>query len=609
MRKYNSSFKTAFISEAGSRLKNNDYFGFVELDKYACYVIADGITDMRDSQSAREAIECVINAFHNAPGISKRKIKQYLQYANAELLKGKSYEKLKASITVVVTNYEKCRYGYAGNTRLRIYRNGRKLIATSDTSLGQDMAGSGQITEDKLSKHEERNNLYSFLGKKKFKPVISKKIRLMSGDIITLYTRGIWENVDEGELADVFSEAGNEPAEECDKVEDMLLSRQPEDLENYTFAAIYVDKVFTNPERKKRIKKTVLITLLILLLTLAVILVIWLWQRDRGKKRDDMELHFANAEAYVEDNNFVRASEECEKALELAAKLRDREKENQFNSWMLCLEVIKDADESYEKGDYEEAKETYLKAKARIRYADNAGSEYIERKLQQIEEYEQVFDNISLGDNLFDLDHYQLAEEKYLEAKKKAASIHFDDGRRQALEALDALYEEWSAAAEAEKEQDAEQSAAEVSAADLVRQGDETYGEGDYDGALVFYLIALEKYTKLEDVGQIAVLNKKIIALNEIQEETEARVDEAKLLVEQARLSEEEKDYEQAKIQYQQAKAIYAELGKDNKVNEIQSNIELTDMKKEKEEKARADEEKDGDTVSGNELEDGEDNF
>ena len=142
-----------------------------------------------------------------------------------------------------------------------------------------------------------------------------------------------------------------------------------------------------------------------------------------------------------------------------------------------------------------------------------------------------------------------------------------------------------------------------------MRQGDETYGEGDYDGALVFYLIALEKYTKLEDVGQIAVLNKKIIALNEIQEETEARVDEAKLLVEQARLSEEEKDYEQAKIQYQQAKAIYAELGKDNKVNEIQSNIELTDMKKEKEEKARADEEKDGDTVSGNELEDGEDDF
>lgn len=67
MRKYNSSFKTAFISEAGNRLKNSDYFGFVELDRYACYVIADGITEIRDSESAIKAIEAVINAFQNVP--------------------------------------------------------------------------------------------------------------------------------------------------------------------------------------------------------------------------------------------------------------------------------------------------------------------------------------------------------------------------------------------------------------------------------------------------------------------------------------------------------------------------------------------------------------
>ena len=96
MRKYNSTFKTAFISEAGNRLENNDYFGFVELDKYACYVIADGITDMRNSESARVAIEAVVNAFQNEPGISRSKVKGYLRSANNELLKGRSYEKLKA---------------------------------------------------------------------------------------------------------------------------------------------------------------------------------------------------------------------------------------------------------------------------------------------------------------------------------------------------------------------------------------------------------------------------------------------------------------------------------------------------------------------------------
>ena len=39
MRRQNSTFKTGFISEAGSELKNHDYFAFVELEDYACYVI------------------------------------------------------------------------------------------------------------------------------------------------------------------------------------------------------------------------------------------------------------------------------------------------------------------------------------------------------------------------------------------------------------------------------------------------------------------------------------------------------------------------------------------------------------------------------------------
>lgn len=150
MRKYNSEFKTAFISEEGSKLKNNDYFGFVELDKYACYVIADGITDVRDSESARKAIEAVVTAFQNAPGMSKGKIKSYLRFANKELLTGKSYEKLKASLTVVVSDYEKFRYGYAGNTRLRLYRDGKKILATADMSLSQKLVKDGEIAEDKL---------------------------------------------------------------------------------------------------------------------------------------------------------------------------------------------------------------------------------------------------------------------------------------------------------------------------------------------------------------------------------------------------------------------------------------------------------------------------
>ena len=598
MRKYNSSIKTAFLSEAGSQLSNNDYFGFVELDNYACYVIADGITNMREALGAKAAISAVVDAFQREPGISKAKLKRYLKSANRELLQGKSYEKQKASVTVVVTDYVKFRYGHAGNTRLRLYREGRCILATSDMSLSQDMVQEGAITQDKVARHEERNNLYAYLGREHFKPFVSKKKKLCNGDIITLYTRGIWENVDEGELADVFLEAGNEPMEECDKVEDLLLSRQPANLENYTFAAVYIEKVFTDPDRKKRIKKAATISFMILVMAAAAALVLYFWHRGRTQKRADMEQYFSNAQQYIEADNFLRAKEECTKALEQAQKLKDREAADRYQSYLMCMEAVIGADDAYAGGDYAGAKDAYIKAGEQVRHADNAGLSHIEDRLGQIREYEQVFDSIELGDSLFEHDNYEQAEEKYLEAKSRAAAIYFNDGKQQALDALDKLYEEWSAVREAEEKEKKEQekqseeqaaklAAEQAAAAELVRQGEEAFSQGDLDGANVFYLIAMEKYGALEDTAQIEFLNMKIAALKEKQEEVAARVEDAKALEELARLLEEQKDYAQAKIHYQYAKAAYLEIGKDNKADEVQGKIDLIDAKEAQEEKEK----------------------
>lgn len=105
MRKQNSTFKTAFLSEAGSELENNDYFAFVELAQYACYVIADGLNDLSDAESARLATQSILLAFQEHPSIKKRALLSYLEAANKALAAADSREKLKASVTVVVTDY------------------------------------------------------------------------------------------------------------------------------------------------------------------------------------------------------------------------------------------------------------------------------------------------------------------------------------------------------------------------------------------------------------------------------------------------------------------------------------------------------------------------
>ena len=42
MRKEEAKFETRFLSEAGTKGKNNDYFGYTQLDNYAIWVVADG---------------------------------------------------------------------------------------------------------------------------------------------------------------------------------------------------------------------------------------------------------------------------------------------------------------------------------------------------------------------------------------------------------------------------------------------------------------------------------------------------------------------------------------------------------------------------------------
>ena len=63
IRKQNSIFKTAFISDVNNNLINTDCFAHVELDDFACYVIADGIDDKYGGQAARLCVDSIISKF------------------------------------------------------------------------------------------------------------------------------------------------------------------------------------------------------------------------------------------------------------------------------------------------------------------------------------------------------------------------------------------------------------------------------------------------------------------------------------------------------------------------------------------------------------------
>lgn len=518
MRKINSEFKTAFTSEAGAEVINNDYFGFVELEDYACYVVADGLYQGADAGGAKIAIEAVIQKFMEQPSMRKAALKKYLKIANTRLVDaGKARERLKTSITVVVTNYESIRWASAGNTRMYLYRGGEVFERTVDTSLAQEKIENEGSSIDKLARHQDRNNLFSYLGQKyEFDPVISKKIRLKESDIITLFTRGIWENVTDGELSDVFAEAGDSPNEAVDVVEDLLLSAQASDLENYTFAAIYVNRIFEDPNRKKRRKKIIIIAIIAVVLLTILILVIFFWTRNRQQLRADMDDHITRTVSHIEQGNFSRALIDAEEADALARRLRDRSALADLDIYMQIIEAVLFGDSLIETARYGEAQEAFRRARG---YAVTIGVGYqdITRRLETVEEYINFFSLMELADGLVAIGSYESALFQFNQARIQASNLFFSSGRQQALDAIadvhermlraenareaaaDAANAEREAELEEERQAAAERAAIALAAAELIARGDEAFTDGDYIAARAFFQLAREMYLDISD--------------------------------------------------------------------------------------------------------------
>ena len=579
MRKQNSTFKTAFTSEADKNLKNTDSFGYVELDKYACYVVADGIDDQVDGTAAKLAVDTIISAFTEAPSMRKGAIRRYLRAANRALLAADSKMRLKASVIVVVSDYVKLRYGQAGNARLRLYRDGFLRLQSKDQSLSMDLVKAEKLEPDKLAKHQERHNLYCYLGQDKaFHPYISKKFKLSDSDAAALMTRGLWEHVDDGILKDAFADASDEPQETVDAVEDLLLSAQPEDLGSYTFAAIFFNKVYTDPNRKRKIKRAIMIAIPILLVLVVVAIVLIVLYNNRQKQIASMEQNYYDTIEYIQEDNYIRAQEKCQEALSLAEDLGDEEIRSDADNYLKLIESVIAGDDALTNGEYSDAQRYFLNAQNRSRYADNLGQDYISDRLAQTSQYMSVYEMISLGDTLAQGMQYEAAEEQYLAARALAAQIYFDTGRDDAIAALEQLYADQAEQEAQEAEAAQETATAQAAAASVAAEGDAAFAEGDYERARTFYTTALQQYTELEDQAQIDALTTKLASIAAIQADQAALAAEAQSYASQAEAQYSEGNFVQAKKYYLLARDVYAQLGDDAKLSEVTRRLEVIEM-------------------------------
>lgn len=528
MRRINSEFQTFHMSEEGQKLSNRDYFGYVEMDDFACYVLADSLDEEPAVNSARLAVESIIRDFTEAPAMSRRALRRYLRRAHAELLHQRGGMHLKAAVVAAVTDYRKLRYCHVGNSRLYLIRNARILERTYDQSLTQNLIEQERVVLDEAARHEQRNNLYSFLGERGAPQIqISRKKKLEAGDLFIQLTRGVWEQCEEQQFLRIVNDA-KETKDILYQTEDLILKEQnSRSIDNYSMAVTSVNKVYQSPKKPVSVKKILMIVLPILVVVITVSVTLFVRHRGIQNKTRSMLQCMENGEEYLTRNNYQKAKEEYAEARKLSDSLHRDAEYGEADRYMKLSEQIILADEALSAGEYQKAQELYLTARQMAADAGNVGISYIEGQLTRTEGYIEVFDLIARGERKEEYGNLEGAVELYKEAKEKAAALYFMDGKKEALErqmkAEETLEKEQLAAAQRLREQIEAEAADRAldneqrdndrqSAIALENQGNALLAEGCYESAITFYQAAQAIYDRLELTGLADGMKPKIEA-------------------------------------------------------------------------------------------------
>ena len=537
MRKDEAKFITEFLSEAGTKAENNDYFGYVLLDNYAIWAVADGFDEEEGAKvAARISVESAIEYFMLRPRFNYDVIKEMMDYANLKVKEKQEetqkYSLMHTSLLIIISNYNSILYGNIGNTRFYHIRGGYIISQSRDDTIAQLLVDEEALNISDMRFHRQRNDLLQAIGDfGKIKPnIIKKPVELMEKDVFCLTTVGFWENIDEHDMENDLSRF-EDKKQWLNSLEKRILASLRDNIENYTIAQVEVSTVAApepmEKDKRKLIKKIILVILIIAVIILFVI--IWNVKRRNG---------------------ILQAATQYE-------KLADEEilKKN-FNNSIDNLKL--------EIGEYEKLKP---KSKGIIGFLTNAEKkradaskkiDEINKKIGETEKIKKAFSDINEGNEMFNSGNYDEANVKYQQAKYNLNDNSYKRDELNTEEILTTLDSRINSTVKLKE------------AKALETAGDTAVNQGSYNLAKVSYKNAADMYLANGRADYVSQVEKK---LEEITDKEKTAYNGA-MLAENKGDSLAQSNINSSKEAYYQARQMYQTLGDTVKVGEIDNKIQ-----------------------------------
>jgi len=213
-------------------------------DGICAAVVADGLGGHGGGQIASQIVAGhIASSFMLNPRIDTGHIRMLFEQANKKVVESQMPgQKMKSTGAALFIHNGAALWGHAGDTRLYHFRNGALVCQTMDHSVSQMAVLSGEITQDQIRNHDDRNMVLKAFGSaERFSAEIAPICVLTHAfHAFLLCTDGFWEYVLENEMESELAKAAS-PDNWLQFMIRILERRAPKGNDNYSAAAVFVN--------------------------------------------------------------------------------------------------------------------------------------------------------------------------------------------------------------------------------------------------------------------------------------------------------------------------------------------------------------------------------
>lgn len=233
----------ASYSETGGRHHNEDAVRrALRGEDRLCLVVADGLGGHGGGEQASAAAAEVICQGWGGDA-DPRQLEGLIREGHRRVLSLQTRQcAMKTTVTALVLEPGRAVLAHVGDSRIYYFRGGGLAFQTRDHSAAQIGVMLGEITPDQIRFHEDRSRVLRALGQDgELKVDLHEEALTPGKHAFLLCSDGFWEYVLEQEMVDDLAVSGS-PEEWLDKMRARLDARAPEDNDNNSAAAVWVEE-------------------------------------------------------------------------------------------------------------------------------------------------------------------------------------------------------------------------------------------------------------------------------------------------------------------------------------------------------------------------------